>query len=62
MTTFSPGGSTKLHSDSTFDYYKVEVESGVTMVEGATVTACEKAGMTAACYGKSGCRWNDESK
>ena len=60
MTPLSPG--LKLHSDSKFDYYKVPVDSGVRMVEGATVTACRKVGMEAACRGPSGCKWNDETK
>ena len=57
-----PGRSIKLHSDSTFDYYKVEVEAGVKMVEGATSTVCQNVGMKAACMGPSGCRYTDESK
>ena len=62
MPSLSLGVSIKLYSDSTFDYYKVQVDAGVTMVEGATVTACRKVGMEAACDGASGCRFNDESK
>ena len=62
MPVLSPGRSIKLHSDSTFDYYKVEVEAGVKMVEGATSIACERLAMRAVCVGPSGCRWNDESK
>ena len=58
----SPGGSVKLHSDSTFDYYKVKFDSGVTMLTGATTAACRKVGMEAACPGPSGCNVNDESK
>ena len=62
MPVLSPGRSTKLHSDSTFDYFKVKVEAGVRMVEGATTTVCEKIGMSAVCQGPSGCNYNDESK
>jgi hypothetical protein len=55
-------GVSKLHCDSQFDYFKVVVEPGVRMVEGATVTACTKEGMEAACKGPRGCTYNDESK
>ena len=60
MTPLSPG--LKLHSDSKFDYYKIPVDSGVRMVEGATSTACRKYGLEAACVGPSGCSLNDETK
>ena len=62
MTSLSPGSIRLLHSDSKFRYFKVAVDSGVTMVKGATSTACKKAGMEAACMGPRGCRYNDESK
>ena len=62
MPVLSPGASIKLHSDSTFDYYKVKVDCGVTMVKGASPTACRAVGMEAACPGPSGCSANDESK
>jgi len=61
MTPLFPGVF-KLHSDSQFEYYKVAVDSGVRMLEGATVTACRKYGLEAACTGFSGCVYNDESK
>ena len=61
-SVLSPGVPIKLHSDSTFDYYKVAVESGVRMVEGATTTVCRNIGMEATCPGPSGCGYNDESK
>ena len=56
----SPGGS-KLYSDANFDYFKIPVEDGVTMVEGATATACREFGFQAVCNAQSGCGWNDES-
>ena len=62
IPVLSPGVPIKLHSDSTFDHYKVPVDSGVTMVSGATIIACRKVGMEAACLGPSGCKYNDESK
>ena len=57
MPVLCPGASTKLHSDSTFDYYKVAVASGVRMVEATTVT-CRHNGMQAACKGPTGCNAN----
>ena len=59
-TSISPGVS-KLYSDSAFDYFKVAIAPSVTMVEGATTTACSLIGMTAVCDGQSGCQYNDES-
>ena len=58
----SLGGPIKLHSDLTFEYYKVPFDSGIRMLEGATTAACRKLGMEAVCRGQSGCRWIDESK
>ena len=60
MTPLSPG--LKLHSDSQFEYLKIPVDSGVTMVEGATSSACRKVGLEAACQGPRGCKYNDETK
>ena len=61
MTQMFPGVF-KLHSDSGFAYYKIAVDSGVRMVEGATSTACRKMGMESSCLGPRGCRYNDESR
>ena len=52
----------KLHSDSTFDYYKVAVDAGVKMMEAAIATACRKGGMEAVCPGPIGCHFNDETR
>ena len=54
-------GVSKLHSDSTFNYYKVAVDAGVKMMEDAIATACRKGGMEAVCPGPSGCHFNDET-
>ena len=55
-------GVSKLHSDSTFNYYKVAVDDGVRMTEDAIATACRKGGMEAVCPGPSGCMYNVETR
>merc|ERR1712198_652276 len=49
-------GSQKLYSDDEYDYYKVPVSDGTTLVEGTVPKTCEKVGMRAVCNGPAtGC-------
>ena len=54
-----PNLVTKLHSDSSFHYYKVSVASGVRMGVEATRDTCRQKGMQAACKGPRGCNAKD---
>jgi len=49
-------GGQKLYSDNEYDYYKVPVSNGTTLVEGTVPYTCEKVGMKAVCNGPAtGC-------
>ena len=51
-----------LYTDLSFDYYKVKIAPGTTMVEATTLT-CDEAGMKAVCSGPSICyNHNNEGK
>jgi len=53
-------GRQKLYSDNEYDYYKVPVSNGVTLLEGTVQYTCEKVGMKAVCSGPEGCKYNNE--
>jgi len=55
-------GSVLLHSSSGYEYYKVPVRHGETLVEGKVWETCVRVGLQAVCAGPSGCQWNDVSK
>ena len=50
-----------LYTDGNLNYYKVLVADGTRLVDGATVSTCEAAGMNAVCPGSSNCGYNSAS-
>jgi len=53
-------GCQKLHSDNEYDYYKVPVSNGTSLLEGTVPYTCEKVGMKAVCSGPEGCMYNNK--
>jgi len=53
-------GCQKLHSDNEYDYYKVPVSNGTSLLEGTVPYTCEKVGMKAVCSGPEGCNYNNK--
>ena len=51
-----------LHTDAEFQYYKVPVSPGLTLLAETVVHTCEAAGMRAVCRGPSSCSYTDESR
>ena len=51
-----------LHTDAQFEYYKVPVSPGLSLLAETVVQTCEAAGMRATCPGSSTCQYTDESR
>jgi len=53
-------GCQKIHSDNEYDYYKVPVSNGTSLLDGAVSHTCEKVGMKAVCNGPEGCKYDNK--
>ena len=60
-TVTTNGDIVQLYADSSFEYYKVRVSNGITLVEGSVAETCKAVGMQAVCSGVSGCKYVDTS-
>ena len=54
--------SVLLHNSSGYEYYKVPVRHGETLVEGKVSETCARVGLQAVCVGPVGCKYTDTSK
>ena len=43
-------------------YFKVRVEPGIYLAEGAVVKTCDDVGMKAVCSGRANCKFTDTTK
>ena len=48
-----------LYSDSSFEYYKVQVPPGTRLIEGSVSQTCESVGLKAVCSGHENCVYTD---